>query len=232
MRFFVFSLWACFCFFCTNAESLSQYWLVEEDFIRLGKTDLYEEEKKDDQDREREYFKKKRKKLEVIGLQDLEKPRYVFFKPLKDLSYLELYPPIKEVRSSLLPTCLYFRIFSLYEYLEECSFREREVFSEQRPYLAYIAYDVFPGSQKSFEVHLEEIALKQKKKSPQAWNCFKVLLGSDVPKYLIYVSFYTKDGLKEASLDDIFKESLIKDIIRNKKSGWVKTQESLSISRK
>lgn len=232
MKGFVFSLWVCCCLLCAKGESLSRYWLIEEDFIKLGKKELYEEEKKKRLQGDRDFFNKKRKPFEVIGAQDLENPQYVFLMPLKDLSYLDLYPPIRGEGSSLLNTCVHFRIFSLHELLEDGSFRGGSSFSESRPYLSYIIYDVFPGSEQSFEQHFVEVVLKQPKKSSFAWNSWRTLLGADGPKYLICASFPSKEELKETKLEDLFEEIAIKEIIRNKKSGWMKSQESLSISKK
>lgn len=215
-----------------SLEALPRYWLIESDFTKLGKKELFEEEKKKDLEELKNFLRKKRRTLEVIGIEDLENPQYVFLMPLKDLSSLDLYPPIHQKELSALATCLHFQVFSLHEMLEDCSFRGTEALVETRPYLSYVLYDIDPGSQQSFEEHLLQISLKQSKKSPFAWNVWKVLLGADLPKYLICASFETKESMKETKLEELLEEAAFKDILRNRKGGWMKRENALSSGKK
>ena len=230
MRIFIFLLTGLL--MSIQGHSLSHYWLIQQDFIKIGKKELYEEERKKKWEEDRIFFKKKKTPLEVIAAQDLENPQYVFFMPLKDLSSLDLYSPIQKNDSPLLNTCLNFQIFSLHELLPDCSFQSALFFSESRPYLSYVLYDITPGSQKSFEDHLMQIALKQQKKSGVAWNAWKVLIGADGPAYLLCASFASKKELKESQMEEIFEEALVKDILRNRKSGWMKREDSFSLLKK
>lgn len=227
------SLFAMSCFFfCSQVEGASRYWLIQQDFIRLGKRELYEEERKKVLEEDKSFFKKKKTPFEVIGFQDLENPQYAFLMPLKNLSVLDLYAPIHPQDSALFNTCLHFQLFSLHELLEDCSFRSPVVFSAERPFISYSLYDIEPGTQKSFENHMVEVALKQSKKSLLSWNTWKVVLGGDTPKYLICASFETKEDLKNADMDKVFEELQLKDILRNRKSGWMKIETSLSSFKK
>ncbi len=200
-------------FFAIPGESLAKYWVVEEDFLKLGKKEMYEEEK--------------RKNLgNSIVLEDLENPQYVFFIPVEKISYLEALPPLQEKDSIELSSCLHYKIFSLHQWLEKSSFRADGVFSATRPYCSYVLYDITPGSQKFFEEHLQKISSKQEPSSSHAWSVWKVVMGADTPKYLLCASFSTKEGMKEAHLEDLWDEPAIKDILRNKKSGWMKRSEA------
>ena len=77
-----------------------------------------------------------------------------------------------------------------------------------------------------------QICLKQSKKAPLSWNTWKVLLGADSPKYLVCAAFSTKEELKDANLESFFEELSIKEILRNKKNGWMKRAEPLSFSKR
>ncbi len=215
-----------------QAGSMPRYWLIEEDFIKLGKKELYEEEKKKSLEFQKNNFHKKRGFFEVLGIEDLENPQYVFFMPLKEISWIEAYPPIDQKEEGVLSSTMHFEIFSLHEFLSDCSFREGELFSESFPYFSYVLYDVACSSEKSFEEHLSRISLKQTKKSPNSWVVWRVLLGSDVPKYLVVSLFSSKEALKEANLEEFFEESSIKEILRNRKSGWMKKRPDFCILKK
>lgn len=211
-------------FFGIRGESFAKYWVVEQDFLKMGKKEIYEQEKKKSLDIK--YLQ------QVIGLEDLENPQYVFFMPIDNLSSLEQIPPVKEQEQPVLCSCLHYTIYSLHQWLDKASFHENLVFSKARPYCSYVLYDITPGSQKFFEEHLQKIALKQQVSSPHAWGAWRVIMGVDTPKYLLCASFATKEELKDAHLDELWEEPAIKEIIRNKKGGWMKKSEFFSQKQK
>ena len=201
-------------FFTISGESLAKYWVVEEDFLKIGKKEIYEEEKK------KSLGLKNPMKVKVM--EDLENSRYVFFIPLEKLSLLEKIPPFREKAQPLLSTCLHYTIFSLHQWLPKASFQADLIFSKSLPYWCYILYDISPGSQESFEEHLQKIALRQPSSGSRAWGAWKVIIGADTPKYLLCAAFASKEELKDAHLEELWEEALIKEILRNKKSGWLK----------
>jgi hypothetical protein len=232
MNRWLFFVWALCSIFCLQAGSLPRYWLIEEDFTKLGKKELYEEEKKKNLEYQKNNFHKKRGSFEVVGIEDLENPQYVFFMPLKEVSWMDAYPPIEQKEEGILSSTMNFQIFSLHEFLPDCSFREGDFFSESFSYFSYVLYDVVCGSENSFEEHLARISLKQTKKSPNSWVVWKVLLGADVPKYLVGALFSSKEALKETKLEEVFEEGSVKEIIRNRKSGWMKKRPDFCILKK
>lgn len=203
----------------TGAPAISHYWLVEEDFIKIGKKDLYEEEKKKDL---------RETSFDVIGVEDLENPQYVFLMPLKGVASLGLYPPIQNRKIPLLDSCLHFKIFSLHEFLPKSSFRAESTFSDATPYFSYGIYSVSPGTELLFEQHLERLVAKQTKLSLLSWRAWKVLMGGDIPKYVICLSFSSKEELKECNLVEVFEEIHIEKMLRDRKVGWMKKQVALS----
>jgi hypothetical protein len=200
-------------------ESLPRYWLLEEDFFKLGKKELFEQEKK---------TQMKSSSWKALVAEDLENPQYVVFTPLKELASLRSYPPVSGSKAPLLDSCLHFQIFSLYELLEECSLKAMETFSKSHPYYLYLLYEIMPASEASFEEHLKLMAARLKEKPEVNWRTWKVLLGGDVPKYLLCLSFSTKEQLKEVKEEELFEELQIKEILRGKKRGWMKQAQELS----
>ena len=212
---------SCFLFlniFMTAAPSLPRYWLIEEDFIKMGKKELYEEEKKKEL---------QQGSFEIVGIEDLENPQYVFLMPLEGIASLSLYPPLVNKKNPLLSSCLHFKIFSLHELLEKCSFRAESTLLDSSPYFSYVLYTISSGSEAVFEEHLTSLCAKQTKASCLSWRVWKVLIGTDVPKYLVCLSFPTKEELKEAKMEEVFEEIVMRDIIKDRKAGWMKKQKNL-----
>lgn len=219
MKVFIFLLVFCSSFGQAFSSPLEEYWLVQEDFIKFGKGDLYLAEKG------REI---KELKTKTFGIEDLENPQYVFLSPLKQLADLSLLEPFAENRGrELLKSCLNFQIFSLHMLLEVCSLRPEGVFSEKNPYLFYALYEVNPGTEDSFEGELVKAAAKLKS-GKTSWSTWKCLLAGDCPKYLVCLAFKNKGDLKDWSMDSLFNEEKISEILRGKKSGWMKREKALS----
>ncbi|MBM3198953.1 MAG: hypothetical protein FJZ58_06865, partial [Chlamydiae bacterium] len=120
---------------CWEASGDSaKYWLLQQDFIKVGKRDLYEEVQQ-----------KQSKRPIRLGMEDLENAQYVFLEPLKTLGALAEYPPFAEDSLGLEARCLYFQIFSLLQLLPQFSNLEA-TFSASRPYYRYVVYEVSPAS--------------------------------------------------------------------------------------
>lgn len=219
MKMFIFLLGFCLSFGHAFASPIEDYWLVQEDFIKFGKGDLYLAEKGKEI---------KELKTKTFGIEDLENPQYVFLSPLKSLADLSLLEPFAENRGGeLLKSCLNFQIFSLHKFLDICSLRPAGVFSEKKPYLFYALYEVTPGAEDAFEGELMKAAAKLKS-GKVSWRTWKCLLAGDCPKYLFCFAFETKEELKDWSMDALFNEEKISEILRGKKSGWMKRESSLS----
>ncbi len=213
-----------FCFFGVAGAALSEYWLIEQDFIKLGKRDLYEQQKKDFLSKKRDFLKSEKELVGVFGFEDLENPQYVFLNELKNLSSLELHEPLNQKEreeSLLLQNSLHFQIFSLHKFLKPCSLKEELVFESSDQYFFYAIYDIVPGNQSIFESALAVSADKFAKDS-FGWCVFKSLLAGDCPKYVICLSFPSKEKMKEWNMEKIVSDIKLRDIFRDKKTGWMK----------
>ena len=195
----------------------SPYWLVEQDFIKLGKKDLYEKEKN-------LILKKEDKK--VFGFSDLENSQYVFLMPLQKISSLEEYPPFNSRKDDvLLNTSLHFQIFSLHAWIEKASLRFDNLLTENRPYIFYGVYDVEVEATEAFENH---IASRKESFPTASWGLWKSMLAGIYPKYIFCASFITKEELVRWSMDQVFSGLEIKDVLRSKQEGRLKQEKELS----
>jgi hypothetical protein len=217
----------------------NSFWLIEQDFIKIGKRDVYEEQQKQALLKKKQRLQKQNGFFQAYTLEDLENPQYAIFMPLETLDTVRSYEPFflsdlerqkqEAPGQNLLDTCLNFHIFSLQEQLLSCSYRIEGTFSQERPYLIYLLYDIVPGYGAFFEKHLEGIAQKQQaEKSQTSWRAWKTLLGGDAPKYLICLSFASKDEMQRAKLEQLFEEPIIKEIIRDKRSGIAKLKNDMT----
>jgi hypothetical protein len=193
------------------------YWLIEEDFIKLGKKELYETEK-------RHFLKKQSEK--VVGLSDLDNPQYVFLMPLKKIGSLENYPPFVSVeKDPILETTLHFQIFSLHKLIEQASVKPLEVFIETRPYVFYAVYDVEIESTEIFEEHFKAQAKSMQK---ERWCFWRGILAGTYPKYIFCISFETKAELVNWSMDKILNGLDTTHILRSRVEGKLKQNKELS----
>ncbi len=212
------------CFFWLAGISIffveaADYCLIQEDFVKFGKKELYETEKKQDL----QTLQKKIKNFRVCVVEDLENPQFALFMPIEDLSKLSLYLPTTRNEGplrgqNLLETSLSFSLFSLHRVLEKASLHPENL-EKMRPYWVYLLYDVTPGYEDFLEQHLEKIAYKNRD-SAYCWKVWKTLLGADVPKLLLCVGFATKEEMKEAEVENLFQESTFREVLRGKKQGW------------
>lgn len=205
-------------FFCMSIATFlqaSSYWLIQEDFIKIGKKDLYETEKTSS-------LQKEMKK--TIGFADLDNPQYVFLMPLQKLSSLESYPPFSSVSDSvLLKTSLHFQIFSLHSLVEEASLCFDEFFN--RPYVFYALYDIEMEASEAFEKHIQE---KKEAFSKASWGLWKSMIAGVYPKYLFCISFITKEELMKWSMDQVLSGLDISHVLKNKQEGKLRQDKELS----
>jgi hypothetical protein len=203
----------------------SSYLLVQEDFIKLGKKELYQEQVQKIQGKQVDAFKERSAPFISIGMEDLENPRMLFFTPVQDLASLDLYPPFTErTQEILFNTCLNFQIFSLYRQL----FSENKpiAFPASKPYYCYVVYDVTPSGQSIFEEALIKAISSQE--SAPFLGAWKSLFAGAEPSYMLYFSFETKEQLKEWSVESFLDVGAFKEILRSKKQGWMKQEEKIS----
>lgn len=229
----------------------SSIWLIQEDFIKFGKKEVYESQQqmwlqgfKKNLSSSGGFWRVKKNFWPIYGLQALDEPQYIYLIPLKDTQALgdffarrrqyelELDPGALQQRQILLST-LNFSINSLHEYIKECSrLPNSDAFAwEKNPFIHYWVFGITPGNEKIFEQHLQKLATDSMAKNlTSCWRTWRVLLGADTPKYVIVLSAVTQTDLDNQIKTTLFLEGNIKDIVRNQREGaaMLKTQLSLT----
>lgn len=211
----IFSLFVFFLAILDSSAEGVEYWLIQQDFIKMGTRELYETQKS---------LQLKQQSNQVVGVADLVDPEFVFLMPIKKLANLDRYAPFaKQTESTLLESCINFQIFSLHQLLEKSSLRPNETFSVDRPYYSYAIYEVEQSSGSALEDIMSKRAASQKKGG--SWCFWKSLLAGEYPKYIFCASFATKEEMKEWSTENLIDEPGLKNILRDKKTGWMKRQK-------
>jgi len=235
------------CICCANKEEKS-LWYIDEVFVKFGKKEAYENLEKQWLSSFKSFFgeggiwRTKKHTWQFFALQAMNEPQYMFFIPMENFSDLGDYfakknefmqVPSKELaqmRQSL-ASMTNFAVNSLHMYLPGCSRVEGadgDLWSKY-PNLYFYSFGISPGNESIFENHLQTIASDKKiTLSHSVYRVWKVLIGSDLPKYLILISSESDDQLKIAmdSLNFITPE--LKDIIRNRREGQALYKKDLN----
>ena len=214
-------------------------WFIEEVFVKFGKKDAYENLEKNWMDSFKSFlggsglWRTKKHFWNIYALQALNESQYMFFVPMENFSDLGDFFSKKEefnlnqnkdqvqIRQSL-RSVTNFSATSLHSYLSNCS-RVSQISIgawDKFPYLYFLSYGITPGNENIFEDHLASLATDTKiELNGSIYRVWKVLVGSDLPKYLILISSQTEDQLKSAKDTLNFTTPAMKDIIRNHREG-------------
>lgn len=234
------SLWS------VSLDEESSIWLIQEDFIKFGKKEIYESQEqlwlqgfKKNLTATGGFWRGKKNFWPIYGMQALDEPQYIYLIPLKDIGAfgdfitrrsqyeLGLDTNALQQRKILLST-LNFSISSLHEYLKECSCVQGSDSSslEKKPFVHYWVFGITPGNEGIFEQNLQKLAANSKAN----WRTWRVLLGADTPKYVIVLSADSQENLDSQLKTIQFVEGNLKEIVRNQREGaaMLKTQLSLS----
>ncbi|MBM3208011.1 MAG: hypothetical protein FJZ57_05325 [Chlamydiae bacterium] len=222
----------------TNKEEKS-LWLIEEVFVKFGKKDAYETLEKNWRDGFKNFlgggglWRTKKHSWNFYSLQASNDSQYMFFVPMENFSDLGDFFSKKEefnltqnkdqvqIRQSL-RSVTNFTVSSLHTYLSSCSRVSQMNIDawDKFPYLYFLSYGITPGNQNIFEDHLASLANDTKLElNGTIYRVWRVLVGSDLPKYLILISSQTEDQLKSAKDSLNFTTPAMKDIIRNQREG-------------
>lgn len=183
-----------------------EVWVMDQDFIQIDKKQVYEMVKKE-------------------GLSALKQPQYCFYdskdreyiylRPFASLSALDSYrekaPEPKQ--AVLLSSILNFTVSSLQEFQQALSYGFTGHLS-QSPYAAYQIYTVLPEAEKVFRDKLR-LTVLQHQRSAYCWGVWKVIYGSELPKYILW--HFAPD---EKSLD-----AQLKAVQPDINSKWIRRQE-------
>ncbi len=186
-----------------------ELWIIEQDFIKFGKKEAYERYKSD-----------LLKEYPVYAWKDINDPEYLYLRPLKSLKALGAIETPEPYASTI-----NFSIQSLHAFLPECSFVptwKESLFAY--PAVYYYLYSIVPGNTAIFEEQLKKVALDQK----APFRTWKVLMGADVPKYIIAVFGNTTDEAKKSGESMEFITPSMKPLLRNEKHGAAILRRDLS----
>jgi hypothetical protein len=220
------------------AATGEELWLVQQEFVRFGKKDLYEEWKMQWLNKWRIY---EGRKLPVLTIEDSEGSQFLYLVPVQNYDELGRYFQrqkkfldsmdvfLQKNYAALTSSTLNFRIFSLHHYLPDCSYipKGTNCAIDKLPKIKYMMCSVTPGNEVAFESYLEKAVFSnQKRQSSVCWRSWKVIFGGDVPKYIIAFFAADEDSLSKAPE---LLDSKIKDIVLRLKEGKGSFRKDLSI---
>lgn len=169
---------------------LGDIWLVEEEFIKIDKREVYETLRKEGvADSNQAQF----------GYYDSQDRAYIYLRPFASLTALEEYrQTIKQ--PELLNSILNFTLSTLQEFEPSLSSNFTGYLIET-PYAAYQIYTIIPEAENAFRGKLQQIVIQHQKAS-FCWGVWKIIYGSELPKYVVGYFASDKKSL-EAQLKNL-----------------------------
>src|SRR5579871_4872467 len=168
-----------------------ELWVVEQDFVKFGKKEVFEKSKK-------ELLDASGKTFLTFAAQEDDLLQYVFFICVKNFrglgNFLESADPANSDVRALYSSTLNFLVRSLDAYLPECSSvpKGKEALTAYS-HISFYLFGITPGNEEIFEAQLQKVASEQAEKT--CFRSWKILMGSDAPKYFVAVF---ADGEKQA----------------------------------
>jgi hypothetical protein len=188
-----------------GAPIWADLWLVEEEFIKIDKKEIYESLRKEGLTGS---------KQPQLGFYDAQERAYIYLRPFADLKALDDYrqntPPSKQ--QALLSSILNFSLSTLQEFEPTLSSGFTGQLTET-PSAAYQIYTVLPEGEKAFRDKIRMVVLQKQKNV--CWGVWKVVYGSELPKYV--VGFFAPD---EKTL-----EAQLKAVNLGINNKWIRRQE-------
>ena len=229
-----------------SGKEQAPIWMIEEDFVKFGKKDAYELLESKWIERLLK-FSSKKTVFPSYAFQDLENPQYVYFTPLKSFGSIDTLMQTKrsfqaslsaqewDESSHALSSTLNFKIFSLHQFISECSYFPEEADGSffHRPHVYYTIFSLEPGTQVDFENELQKKMVEfEQMKATICVRTWRVVFGSDVPKYLVCAYAATEEELEKQIDDFKFVGMVTKDFIRNQRKGKGIMRSDLSLQPK
>jgi uncharacterized protein YcgL (UPF0745 family) len=243
MRIFVLTLIVGFSFIGKIRAADAGFLLVEQEFVKFGKKELYEQQKKE-WFQAFTQFSAKKKASSICAIYDHDASQYLYLMPMKSYADIGNYFQLRQDfrnsfskdaetdRSLLTDSTLNFRVLSFHQNLPRCSYAPEnglQVFFD-KPFLHYHIFGIAPGDEELLEKHLEEMAKAHKKnKSTATWRVWKVIFGSDVPKYVVCVFDKTQEGLEKQIKTLTFVDPRMREMLRRDRQGDVEVRRDLSL---
>ena len=233
----------------TGDKQEPSLWLIQEEFIKFGAKDAYENLQKEWMQgfaktlQAGGMWRNKQNLWVIYGLQVQQEPQYMYMIPLHDScslteffekkrQYNQAMPSEQKSDSEALLSLLNFSVNSLHLYLKDCSYPQsiQDDVLEKRPFISYSVYGIKPGNETVFEDAIRElVAAASSSRSSACWRVWRVLVGSDSPKYVImaYAAAIADVEIGKRALKPL--EESMKDIIRNHKEGTGSFKPGISL---
>ena len=229
-------------------EDDSSVWLIQEEFIKFGKKDVYEAQQQSWLQGFKKilstggFWRSKSGFWPIYGMQAIDEPQYIYLIPLKNTAALDgflakrseynegMSQEAKNQRQILL-SCMNFSMSSLHQYVKSCSSGPDDAASWQKnPFVHYWVFGITPGNDQNFETQIQKVVSSVNAKGSVLFlRVWRVLLGSDTPKYVIVLQAPTQDALDLQVKSIQFVEGTIKDIVRNQREGNALMKDPLSM---
>ena len=212
-------------------------WLIQEEFIKYGKKEAYEHLQSDwlkgfqKSINSTGIWKREKNNGAIYAIQVREEPQYMYLIPLQENGFSQYFqkeqeywstlsPDLKKQRQALL-SLINFSMNSLHLYLKKCSHLtgNQDKIGKNSPNFHFWVYGIMPGQEEIFEKALTDLAQDPGLSEEVCWRVWRVVVGSDMPKYIILASASSENGLEEPK--KVLKPLSIqmKEIIRNEKEG-------------
>lgn len=225
------------------SENPLEIWLIQEDFFSYGKRDTYEAITKTWLTALKQ-ANTPQELMTMVAIQSKTNPEYIYMSPIGRFGILDNYLPyvsridtklgpevVKKQQEAWLST-LNFQTFSLMGYLPFCSCLPRTPNSSipHRPYVHYYIIGVDTKSADYFENFLKtQVDLHNAKNETICWRTWKVLFGSDVPKYVVAIFSRSEEELKKHKEQLDLTDPLLEKVLRREREGWGVLRRDLSI---
>ena len=205
-------------------------WFIEQDFVKFGKKDAYEKYKK-------EMLSNRIGTFSTFAVQADDSLQYIYLVPVKDYCGLgDFLQKRSDYEQSLHSeskapyfSTLNFTIGSLQRYLPDCSYvpKGKEALTAYRNIYFYL-FSIAPGNEEVLEARLQKIAEEQEQNSGVCFRSWKIVIGSNVPKYLVTV-FATGEKQVQKRAEELEVIDLtMKNIVLTQKQGSAILRKDLS----
>jgi hypothetical protein len=204
-------------------------WLIEQDFVKFGKKEVYEKYKKE---------MLVGSSMVAFAAQEDDLLQYIYLFPVNDYSGLgDLMQKRADYDRSLgtaalLPylSTLNFTMRSVHQYLPNCSSipKGKESLSAYRNIYFYL-FGVKPGNETDFEARLEKIATEEARDMEVCLRSWKIAIGSSVPKYLVAVFAPSEKQAQKRAEGLEFITLPMKNLLYSQKQGVAVLRKDLSV---
>jgi len=230
------ALFLVFCLAAVFGYADSGLWVLEQDFVKLGKKEVYEKFKKD-----QEGGFAKRVGFSRFCFEDGHASQYLYFIPVQDFRGLSTFMEkrlncheqlAKGDKKEMLPflSTVKFFIESIHRELPDCGFMSagKESLSSW-PYAFYFLYGILPGNGPLFEQQLHKLASAQEgSKTPVNFKTWRVVFGGDEPSYIVAIFAETAKEAKRLAENFPLIDGTMKNVLRQERKGEVVLRKDLS----